>query len=96
SFDDAALYEQQAGVHFLLYEPRVLSQLKNDVVGVALNWARPPQPDARSEYNFEVFYRVPVLPHLDMTLSYQSVIDPAFTREFDHASVFSLRLRTTF
>jgi hypothetical protein len=31
-----------------------------------------------------------------MTLSYQSVIDPALTRDVDHALVFSLGLRAVF
>jgi hypothetical protein len=33
---------------------------------------------------------------VDTTLSYQSVFDPAFNTEFDHAHVFSLRLRSVF
>jgi hypothetical protein len=96
SFNDSAVYEQQAAAHFLLYEPGFLTRLENDLVGIAFNWAKPPQSEARSEYNVEVFYRFPILPNVDTTLSYQSVIDPAFTRDFDHVSVFSLRIRTTF
>jgi len=33
---------------------------------------------------------------VDVTFSYQSVINPVVGPEIDHASVFSLRLRTTF
>jgi hypothetical protein len=33
---------------------------------------------------------------VDTTLSYQAVFNPAFTRDFDTAHVFSLRLRTVF
>ena len=33
---------------------------------------------------------------LDTRVSYQYVIDPAFTREFDNASVYSLGFRTVF
>ena len=73
-----------------------MTGLKNDLVGVGFNWAKTPVSGTRSEYNVEVFYRFPVFPSVDMTLSYQSVINPAFTRDIDHASVFSLRLRTTF
>ena len=47
-------------------------------------------------YNLEVFYRFPIFPGVDTTLSYQSVFDPALNTEFDHAHVFSLRLRTVF
>jgi hypothetical protein len=96
SFDDSAVYEQQAAVHFLLYEPRLLTRLKHDVVGTAFNWAKAPLDGSRDEYNAEIFYRFPLFPEVDMTLSYQSVINPALTRDVDHASVFSLRLRTTF
>ncbi len=95
-FEESAAYDQQAAVHFLLYEPRLLTRLKNDVVGAAFNWAKTNVAGARSEYNVEVFYRFPIIPHVDTTLSYQSVINPALTRDFDHASVFSLRFRTVF
>ena len=95
-FEDSAFYDQQAGAHFLLYEPRFLTRLKNDVVGAAFNWAKATAARARNEYNVEVFYRFPIFPEVDTTLSYQSVINPAFTRDLDHASVFSLRIRTVF
>jgi hypothetical protein len=96
SFDDSAVYEQQAAAHFLLYEPRLLTRLKNDAIGTAVNWAKAQGAGSRSEYNAEVFYRLPLFPEVDTTLSYQSVINPALTREVDHASVFSLRFRVTF
>jgi hypothetical protein len=96
SFDDSAVYEQQAAAHLLLYEPRLLTRLKNDVVGTAVNWAKAQGNGSRSEYNAEVFYRLPLFPEVDTTLSYQSVINPALTREVDHASVFSIRFRVTF
>ena len=66
------------------------------MIGAALNWAESPADDTRHEYNTEVFYRFPLFPEVDTTLSYQSVINPALTREVDHASVFSLRLRVVF
>lgn len=96
SFNDSAFYDQQAGAHLLLNEPRLLARLKNDLIGVAFNWAQADLTDARNEYSVEAFYRFPIFPHVDTTLSYQSVINPALTRDLDHASVFSLRIRTTF
>ena len=51
---------------------------------------------ARGEYNFEFFYRLPIFPQVDMTLSYQSIFNPALDPDNDQASVFSLRLRTVF
>ena len=96
SWDDSSLYDQQAGVHFLLYDPPGPAGMQNDLVGIAGNWAKASADGARDEYNVEVFYRFPLFTGLDTTLSYQSVINPALTREIDHASVFSLRIRAVF
>lgn len=96
SFNDSAIYEDQAAAHFLLYEPHLLTRLKNDVVGVSFNWAKASLKGSRNEKHVELFYRFPIFPDVDTTLSYQSVIDPALTRDIDHASVFSLRFRVVF
>ena len=90
------MFEEQAGLQFLLYEPRFSTRLKNDVVGAGANWVQSPEDGTRDEYNVEIFYRFPMFPSVDTTLSYQSVINPAFSREVDHASVFSLRFRVVF
>lgn len=95
-FDDSSLYEEQASAHFLLYDPPVFGDIQHDVVGVGLTWAEAGQDGLQSEYNAELFYRFPMFPHVDTTLSYQSVFNPAFTKDIDHASVFTLRLRTSF
>lgn len=96
SYNDSALYEELASAHFLLYEPPGTDQLKNDLVGVALTWAAVPQTEAQNEENLELFYRFPIFPHVDATLSYQSVFNPAYDRDNDQASVYSFRLRTSF
>ncbi len=96
SFFNSAAYDERAGAHFLLHEPRLVTRLKNDVVGAAFNWAKEPVEGSRSEYHLEAFYRFPMFPNVDTTLSYQSVIDPALTRDVDHASVFSFRIRAAF
>ncbi len=95
SFDDSAFYNQQASAHFLLYDPPLLHLLQNDLIGVAFNWADATS-GVRDEYNVEGFYRFPLFPRVDMTLSYQYVINPALDLGIDRASVFSLRIRTTF
>jgi porin len=95
SWDESAFYKQQAAAHFLLYDPGLIGTIKNDLVGTAFNWVKA-NDDVRDEYNWEIFYRFPFFPGLDTTVSYQSVWDPAFNTEFDHAHVVSLRLRTTF
>ncbi len=96
SWDDSSIFEQQVGAHFLLYDPPDPAGLKNDVIGIAGNWVDSVAAGARDEYNVEVFYRFALFPGVDMRLSYQSVINPALTRDIDHASVFSLGLRTVF
>lgn len=96
SFDNSALYDEQAAVHFLLYEPRFLTRLENDVIGAAFNWAKTPIPGTRSEYHFEVFYRFPIFPNVDTSFSYQYIVDPALDLGVDDASVFSFRLRSAF
>ena len=78
-----------ADVHFI-------GHIRNDVVGVAFNWVQPAVTGNRNEYNVEVFYRFPFFPGVDTSLSYQSVINPVLAPDINHASVFSLRLRTSF
>ncbi len=95
-FDDSSLYDQQATVHVLLYDPPSPSHIQHDVVGLGFTWAKAGQNRIRSEYNAELFYRLPIFPHVDATVSYQSVFRPAFTKDIDQASVFTLRLRTSF
>jgi len=96
SWDGAAIYDNQAAAHLLFYDPPGPARLQNDLIGIAVNWVDSAFAGTRDEYNLEVFYRFPLFPGLDTRLSYQYVIDPAFTREFDNASVFSLGFRTVF
>jgi hypothetical protein len=95
SYNESAVYEEQIGAHFLFYNP-TLSGLQNDLLGVAVNWAQANVSAARLESNFEIFYRLPILPNLDMTLSYQSLMNLALDPNNDHASAYGLRFRTTF
>ena len=101
-FNESALYDQLAGAHFLLYDPFCSGQYSDDdlihadVIGTAYNWVQPTAGGARDESNVELFYRFPLFPYTDMTLSYQAIIHPALDPNNDYASVFSLRLRSTF
>jgi len=95
SFEDSAFYDQQVSAYFLLIDPPLLHRLQNDLIGVAFNWVDATN-GVRAEYDVEAFYRFPLFLHVDMTLSYQYVIDPALDLGIDRASVFSLRLRTSF
>jgi len=64
-------------------------------MGVALNWIDATQGQ-RGEYNFEVFYRFPMVPGFDTTLSYQAIFSPALDLGIDFASALSFRFRIVF
>ncbi|MGK7917868.1 MAG: carbohydrate porin [Prochloraceae cyanobacterium] len=93
--NDSAIYNQQAGLHLVLNEPRVFNRLKNDAVGLAFNWVQSTFSDG-NEYDIEAFYRFPVIQLVDMTLHFQQVFNPSFAPNIDSASVFSIRLKTSF
>ena len=95
SYNGSALYNYQFGAHFFLYNP-TQSGLQNDLVGVAVNWAQANVSGARLESDFEIFYRFPMFPRVDITLHYQSIFNLALDPNNDHASAFGIRLRTTF
>jgi porin len=96
SYNESAAYEEQFGAHFLLYDPVGAGRLGNDLFGVAVNWVQANVEGARPESNLEVFYRFPIFPNVDMTLSYQSLFNLALDPNNDHASAYALRLRTAF
>ena len=94
SYEKAAIYDHQAGVHLLYYDP--FGRFKKDVIGTAFNWVDSAFENTRDEYSWETFYRFPLLPDVDTTLSYQAIFDPAFETDFDFSSVYSLRMTTSF
>ena len=63
---------------------------------MAFNWVRPTPTGSRDEFDLELFYRFPLFPLVDVTLSYQSICNPVLDPDNSHASAFGLRLRTTF
>ena len=98
SYNDSALYEQQAAAHLLLYDPFNSGNYQNDLynadlLGVAYNWVQPTGVP-RDESNAELFYRFPLFPDLDVTLSYQAIINPALDPSNDYGSAFSFRFRS--
>jgi len=96
SFQGSGFYRHQAGLNLLLYDPHFIGHIRNDLVGVAVNWVNPTQTGSLSEYDIEIFYRFPIFPQVDVTLSYQSIFHPVLDPDNNQASVFGLRLRTTF
>lgn len=96
SFDGAALADEQAGLSFLLYQPIGALDFDSDVLGAAVNWQDPAADGARDETQYEVFYRFPVFPQVDATVTYQHIENPAYASEFDSADTWAIRLTTTF
>jgi hypothetical protein len=96
SYDGASIYDAQAGLHFMLYQPAGPLRFETDLLGVAINWVDSATDGARDELNYELFYRFPLFRKLDLTASYQYIEDPAVNHEFDHANAYSLRLTTDF
>jgi len=96
SFDGASIYDNQAALALLRYQPFGQYSFDDDVIGVQLNWIDSATAGARNETSVETFYRFPLFPDLDTTLAYQAVINPANTTAFDTAHVFSIRAVTSF
>jgi porin len=105
SYKDSAIYDELASAHFVLYDPfcpcKCRCRFKDnlfsaDLLGVAYNWVQPTEAGTQDESNVEVFYRFPIFPEADATLSYQAVINPALDASNDAASVLSFRMRSTF
>ena len=99
SYKDSALYDKLASAHLVLYDPFNSGRYEEmgfnaDVAGVAYNWIQPTGLD-RDESNLELFYRFPLLPEMDATLSYQGIFNPAQDPSNDYGSAISLRLRST-
>lgn len=95
SFNESAFYDQLVSAQYLLYDPPSPLPVGNDLFGVGLNWVDATS-GVRGESDLELFYRFPVVPLVDMTLSYQLLLDPALDLGIDRASAFGLRIRTTF
>jgi porin len=99
SYKKSALYDKQAGGSLVVYDPFCSGKFEeslfdSDLLGVAYNWVQP-SAATRDESNAELFYRFPLFPQMDMTLSYQAIINPALDPSNDYGSALSLRLRST-
>ncbi len=77
-----------------------------DRLGFGTSWVDPAISGARDEYNFEIFYRFPLFPNVDLSFDAQYMLDPAFipvvedaapdAETFDDLFAFTVRLRMTF
>ena len=96
SYDGASIWDQQVGLSFLLYQPLGPLRFETDVFGAAINSVDSATPGTPRETNYEIFYRFPLFPNVDLTLNYQYIDNPANNTEHNNASAFALRLVTTF
>ena len=96
AFNGSSVYDRQATAALVLYDPHFISRISNDAGGIALSWVDPSAAGSRYESNVEIWYRFPLFPSLDTTLSYMAIINPALDPNNDFASAFSLRLVTAF
>jgi hypothetical protein len=99
SYKDSALYEQLAAGHLVFYDPFGRGSFREiglnaDLAGVAYNWVQPTGAD-RDESNLELFYRFPLFPQMNATVSYQGIFNPALDPTRDYGTAISLRLRST-
>ena len=102
NYNQSALYNQLAAGHLVVYDPFCTGEytakdmIHADAFGAAVNWVEPSAKGSRDETNVELFYRFPLFPLTDLTMSYQSIINPALDPTNSHASVFGIRFRSTF
>ncbi|MDA9982901.1 carbohydrate porin [Gammaproteobacteria bacterium] len=69
---------------------------RSDLVGLAVNWGRPPDGSLRDQTTIEAFWRFQFSQNLAITPSLQFLADPALNPDEDKVWVYSLRARLTF
>ena len=94
--DESAVFERQASVALVKYEPSWFGTIDNDSVGIAYSYMKAVVEGSRSEKELELWYRFPLYPGLDMTLHYQGIFNPALNFDNDYASAWSIRFVTSF
>lgn len=99
SFRDSAIYDKLAGAHLVYYDPCDSGRYERmgfhaDAVGVGYNWNETTGA-LRDESDVEVFYRIPLLPEMDLTVAWQGIFNPGNNLANDFGSACSLRFRTT-
>ena len=67
-----------------------------DVIGIGVSWGEPTRSDQRDQWAGELFYRMQVLPNLQVTPSIQGILDPATNRKHEGIAIFGIRARFTF
>lgn len=88
---DGAIVDKALSVG-VLYKP----DWYNDLFGIGLGWVDPTDTDLRDETSLEVFYRFSLSRDIAVTVSAQSIFDPAFNSEEDKINVLGTRIRLAF
>lgn len=68
----------------------------NDLIGIGFSWGEPSDSTLRDQYVLEIFYRVQVTPHTNLSPDIQVIFDPSENPAEDTIVVGSARLRTVF
>jgi porin len=75
-----------------LYKPGIY----NDLIGFGVGWVGPTSPASRDQTNAEIFYRLSVSRDIAITLSAQSLFNPANNPNEDQITIFGVRTRIAF
>jgi porin len=76
----------------LLYKP----DWYNDLFGIGLGWVEPGDAALNEETSVEVFYRYSFSRDIAVTVSAQTIFDPAFNSEHDQVNILGTRIRMAF
>jgi porin len=66
---------------------------RDDITGVAVAWGQPENRSLRNQYVAELFYRVQLTQHIQVTPDLQLIVEPSRNRDNDTIGVLGLRMR---
>ena len=67
----------------------------HDILGASFGWAEPNIPDSKDQMTFEVFYRLNLTQHLEITPDFQWIINPTLNPGEDSLVYLGIRGRIT-
>lgn len=70
--------------------------LNYDMLGISLSWNQPNIDDVKDQYTSELFYRLNLTAHLELTPSVQFIVNPTFNPDKASLFYFGARGRVTF
>lgn len=65
------------------------------MLGASFGWAEPNIPDSKDQMTFEVFYRLNLTQHLEVTPDFQWIINPTLNPGNSNIVYFGIRGRVT-